>query len=539
MPQGPDIMAAIKSNKLIPLLAIVALVIVGYVAVKATGGEDAVQGDTSPLEAVPATAPASQPTGGLLGGVKDARDSAAHVADADSPSESLKTLTAEVIAMRSQMQTLGDTNRTLMAQRAQSTVDRQQIKDELLSELRQSGGTTGASGASPLTLDASASGSPSSTSKLGKFLDPATLAELPADFGFDTPSGAKAARGAGTDSASVTTPAMSTSSPPRSVYPMGVSVERGRDGKDALVRKVAGVPTPIGRHDNTTEASATILDGQSPLATQGKKKDKRYFTIPENATLMGVTAMTAIVGRIPVDGKVTDPMQFKAILGPENLAANGHFLPQDLAGVVVSGIAIGDLNLQCSEGLIQSLTFIFNDGTIQTVSQRQNGITPNARGSGASSNSGLATTAKLGYLSDRYGNPCISGVFITNAPAYLTDTIGLKSLSIAGQAYAQAQTTTTTSTGFGGASSSSAITGDIGKYVLGKTVGGATDEVSSWLMKRLGNSFDAIVTVAGADVVVNIDQEIPIDKTVGARRIDYGRIDSANQSNGGSANDFD
>jgi hypothetical protein len=45
----------------------------------------------------------------------------------------------------------------------------------------------------------------------------------------------------------------------------------------------------------------------------------------------------------------------------------------DIAGIVVSGTAIGDMTLNCSEGLIHSLTFVFNDGTIQTVSRRRDG----------------------------------------------------------------------------------------------------------------------------------------------------------------------
>jgi len=47
------------------------------------------------------------------------------------------------------------------------------------------------------------------------------------------------------------------------------------------------------------------------------------FTVPRNATLIGSTAMTALVGRVPVQGQVRDPMPFKVITGADNLAANG------------------------------------------------------------------------------------------------------------------------------------------------------------------------------------------------------------------------
>ena len=100
-------------------------------------------------------------------------------------------------------------------------------------------------------------------------------------------------------------------------------------------------------------------------------------------------------------------------------------------------VAIGDMALSCTEGLIQSLTFVFNDGSIHTVSRRSNGTTPTSGGGGAGAASGgkrsLAEAPKLGYVSDRYGNPCIPGRFVTNAPAYLTDIVGLRTLSLAGK----------------------------------------------------------------------------------------------------------
>ena len=51
------------------------------------------------------------------------------------------------------------------------------------------------------------------------------------------------------------------------------------------------------------------------------------YTVPRNATLIGSTAMTALVGRVPVQGQVRDPMPFKVITGADNLAANGLTVP--------------------------------------------------------------------------------------------------------------------------------------------------------------------------------------------------------------------
>lgn len=530
-------MSAIKSNKLIPLLAIIAFLVVGFVFLKASGGSTPSPTDESPLEAAPAPAPtraaAAEPpaepakSGGLLGGFKDGQRAAKpEAADADTPNESLKTLTAEVMAARAEMQRLTDENRQLRTQGSAGQVDRQKLLEDLRKDLGRDSGMAPApapaSGVPAQLAPLPQSSAP--TNPRGGLVDAASLLpQLPAGFGFEAlhpAAGAAGSAAAGVPGADGLGPAPA----PRMVLPMGVSIGKGSDGKDAFVRKTGGVAVAVSAPAAQSEAPA--LARMDDPATGASKKEKRYFTIPENATLLGATAMTAIVGRVPVDGRVNDPMQFKLVIGPDNLAANGHLLPRDLSGIIVSGIAIGDMNLQCSEGLVQSLTFVFGDGSIQTVSQRQGGVTPNLAGGGGSSGmKGLAQMSKLGYLSDRHGNPCIAGRFVTNAPAYLTDTIGLRALSLAGQAAAMAQTTVTNSAGYGGVSSSSTVTGSQGKYILGKTAAGATDEVANWLTKRMGNSFDAIVTPGGVDVVINIDQEIPIDKKPDARRLDYGRVD--------------
>ena len=92
----------------------------------------------------------------------------------------------------------------------------------------------------------------------------------------------------------------------------------------------------------------------------------RFYTVPRNATLMGSVAMTALIGRVPIDGTVNDPYPFKVLIGPDNLTANGIDIP-DVAGAVVSGTASGDWTLSCVRGQIRSVTFVFHDGTIRTV----------------------------------------------------------------------------------------------------------------------------------------------------------------------------
>ena len=305
------------------------------------------------------------------------------------------------------------------------------------------------------------------------------------------------------------------------VAPMGYRAvsANGERGATTLVRSTLAPAAPVVPLALTDPSGAGV-------GTTAKPEPIPYFTIPENATLPRVTTMTTLVGRIPIDGRVQDPVPFKVIIGRDNLAASGAFVADDIAGVVASGIAVGDMSLSCVEGYIQSLTFIFDDGTVRTVSQRMNGAS-SGFGSGSGGGVSLSATSKLGWLSDQYGNPCIPGKFETDAPRYLAEVIGGKALSTAGAAYAQSQTTTVNSSGPLGATSSSQVTGSVGKNVLGKVVNSGANELTDWLMRRLENSFDAVVVRAGTRVAVHIEQSINIDKEPDGRRLDYAR-DRAN-----------
>jgi hypothetical protein len=148
--------------------------------------------------------------------------------------------------------------------------------------------------------------------------------------------------------------------------------------------------------ESSTEASAASLP-EKPIP---------YYTIPANATAVEDRLMTALVGRIPVKGVVTDPYPFKLVFSDNTLAANGFRVPH-LKQMIVSGYTEGDLNLVSVRGWVTSLTFVFNDGTISTTTSNDNNIGK------------FTKDSALGYLSDRFGNPFIRGKLITNAPAYV------------------------------------------------------------------------------------------------------------------------
>ncbi len=245
-----------------------------------------------------------------------------------------------------------------------------------------------------------------------------------------------------------------------------------------------------------------------------------YYTIPANGTSVRDKLMTALVGRIPVKGVVTDPYPFKIVISDDNLAANGLRIPH-LLKMIVSGYCEGDLNLVSVRGWVTSLTFVFNDGTISTTTSNDNDI-----GNYTKSNS-------LGYLSDKYGNPFMRGKLITNAPAYLGGTVAIDAGVGAANAYAQSQTTNS-NTLLG--STTTAVTGSQGKYVAGQAMSNAANGIQQWWHDREEQSFDAIY-VAPADengnfveIAVNFAKEIHIDYDPDGRKLSYAHDNNSHVS---------
>lgn len=488
---------AVTSNRLIPILGVVGLAIVGVVLFKQFSGGPTKAG--APLTTVPA--PDLPKTAG---------------ADSDTPTETLKTVVASNAELRKQVEEVLKRNK------------------ELLDENKRLRGTPGAAAdAAAAEAQAEAQAAAPERSALDQALDTAGRAADAVVSGFPSgglkrtpqapaPAPAAPAWGDAAPAAESARGAVHYALMP----PMGYAIQTEQSGGKQGV--------PMTRFVRTTLPSAGdpgTLAGNGPAsrAARAAASDKRqrqedtpYFTLPENATLVGATAMTSIIGRVPIDGRVTDPMQFKLVIGRDNLAANGFELPPDIAGMIVTGVAIGDMALSCSEGRVRSATFVFNDGSIRTVSTRRSGRgTTNTRGGLG----GGGLSDDLGFISDAHGNPCISGTFVTNAPAYLTDIVGLKALGVAGQAYAQAQTMTRSN--YDG-SITSAVTGSVGDYALGQAVAGATDEVTKWMLQRLKSSFDAVITPSGQKIVVHLDQEIRIDKAVNPRKLVH-RQQASNQ----------
>ena len=428
-------MVIATANRLLPLLAGAVVLMLVFVTLKSCNGE---QEASLVMETVP-QAPAP---------------------DADSPADTIKTLTANVAAMTVEVQALRKDNDQLRQGNRDLLANRHQIEENVATRLKrellsrekdqEARNRIDAGVLSSLTARVDALSQSFSRNSLTQGSQ-----DIPVGLGLD-----------GIREGGVPTESLIW------IDPLDTpDTDTTPSGTNGLLRRV-GQPTG-GALAPTREKTGNL--------TQSLNTVQPVYTVPRNATLIGSTAMTALVGRVPVRGQVRDPMPFKVITGADNLAANGLTVP-GIQGMVWSGTAIGDWTLSCVTGRLDSVTFIFEDGTIRTISSDDQG------------NQSGGAAKPLGWISDQQGIPCITGERKTNAPAFLTQRIGMMAVQAAADAAASAETTSLVSnTG----SVSSSVTGDAGNYMLGRTLSGGADEVSKWLLERQAQSFDAVFVPAG------------------------------------------
>lgn len=234
------------------------------------------------------------------------------------------------------------------------------------------------------------------------------------------------------------------------------------------------------------------------------------YTVPANSTLMGSVAMTALIGRVPIDGTVNDPYPFKILVGADNLTANGIEIP-DVAGAVLSGTASGDWTLSCVRGQIHSMTFVFNDGRVQTVSANKSGN----RSGGSAGNS---LSGGLGWISDSHGIPCVAGERRSNAQQYL----GTQALiTAAGAGAASLVESDQGNFSYMNTDGTMGKVGISGNDAVGQILMGGVRDMSQWVNKLYGQAFAAVYVEPGAQVAVHIDEEIAIDYDTQKRLVDY------------------
>ncbi|HEP8866442.1 TPA: TIGR03752 family integrating conjugative element protein [Pseudomonas aeruginosa] len=287
--------------------------------------------------------------------------------------------------------------------------------------------------------------------------------------------------------------------------------DRRDDGKQSGAGNLA-FPTNFGPAQTTfeTTASSAINAGRRAV---GAPNTTAVYTVPTNSTLMGSVSMTALIGRVPVDGTVTDPFPFKVLIGADNLTANGIDIP-DLAGAVVSGSASGDWTLSCVRGQIRSITFVFQDGTIRTLPEEGKG-----GGSHQQRSSDDTTQDGLGWISDPYGIPCVSGERRSNAQQYL----GSQALITAAGAGVASLIDADGGSQISYMNSDGSI-GTVGigaNEAMGRILAGGVQDMSQWVNKLYGQAFAAVYVKPGARVAVHIEEPIAIDYDPVGRRVDH------------------
>ena len=233
------------------------------------------------------------------------------------------------------------------------------------------------------------------------------------------------------------------------------------------------------------------------------------YTLHRGAVLSNATALTALMGRIPVNGQVTSPYPFSMVIGAKNLLANGFTLPE-VQGAIVTGTVTGDWALSCVRGVVESIDFIRTDGTILSYPEEQGAISSDFDG-------GSVQTQDLGYLADPNGNPCLSGIRISNAPQYLTTKGLLDAASAAAKAAATAQQTISVD----GSTSTSALTGNAMKNAAGESAAALTGSISEFIQARMGSSFDIIYVEPNVKAAIHLRQPITLSVPEVPYRVRY------------------
>ena len=287
--------------------------------------------------------------------------------------------------------------------------------------------------------------------------------------------------------------------------------DRGVPGQDGLLWYSAANPDPIDGPAPFGGIAAlqdrfASLSGSDPLSLARvddiPPEPLPVYTIPSDATLVRSRSLTALIGRVPLQGQVVEPFPFKVITGRDNLLAGGQVLPE-LEQAIWSGTATGDATLHCVTGQLSQVTFIFRDGSISTW--------PGEGNEGGARNS----VGRLGWISNKQGYPCIPGKFVSN----LKENIGKITSASFGASLARAWSEQQATTIREGGAVTRSITGNPGEYALGQGIAGGIDEWARIVAERARDAFDAVVVPPGQTLTVHVNRSIPVDWPPEGRRI--------------------
>ncbi len=281
-----------------------------------------------------------------------------------------------------------------------------------------------------------------------------------------------------------------------------VSTIQSRNGMTDIKMTPDGQPMTVNNEDEGVNASR----GKRSSNKKKRKAPVPMYTIPQNATLFNNASMTALLGIVPVNGQILDPVRFKIITGSENIATNGLYLPPGIKNIIWSGIALGNREMSCTYGQLNSVTFTFEDGRVTTINSQTDAGQDRLGG------------RMLGYITTKSGNPCISGELISNASQYLEDRMWASGFASAGQAFSNTQKdVNTTANG----TVIESFNGNTADYILGNTLSGSLEELVQYLRNRQAQAIDIVYVPNGQEFVVHVEKEIKIDYDPNGRMIDH------------------
>ncbi|MAD65698.1 MAG: hypothetical protein CME37_19575 [Haliea sp.] len=274
------------------------------------------------------------------------------------------------------------------------------------------------------------------------------------------------------------------SGPTRWEMPVGYSKESGS--------VIGNVKDEVATWGDKVKSTARPSSGKGA----GEQQMKPYVTIPSDSRIYDVQAVTALVGRIEKNGQNKAPWEFSATLSGNASLANGFSLPE-IEEARVSGVAIGDMAGECVKGFVTSITFIFPDGRIA-----------NAKGS---------VSEPLARVADKYGNPCVPGVYFDNMNEVIAAQGTLAGLSSFASSIQKRQQSLESSA----TSQSLVLDGSESLAALGAVGSGGLNKASDILAEKYDAYYSFVYVEPGENITLLVDNNIAIDYDETGRKVRY------------------
>lgn len=220
-------------------------------------------------------------------------------------------------------------------------------------------------------------------------------------------------------------------------------------------------------------------------------------TIPENSPLLHSVTLSTLIGRVPKRGNVFEPFNFFVQTGSDNWTSQDHQIPF-LERAIWRGVATGDKDLQCIRGSLTSVTFVFSDETIQTVSGTKD--------------------KPLAELITTTGSNCIPGEYVSNTRKYLAAYGMSGALTGLGEGIAGNETITSLTDG---GRIISAVNGRTGNFLAGRALSASASKAAEIIDEEYESSFASVVLQAGVDVNMIALKQIDIDHDAAGRKVTY------------------